>query len=131
MIFSRYSAYAHGLLRIVAGLLFLFHGTVKILGFPPGARPGQVEPLSLMGVGGAIELVAGTLIMLGLFTRPAAFLASGQMAVAYWMFHAPQNLYPVMNQGDAAILYCFIFLFFAAAGPGAWSLDGMRAGKRS
>ncbi len=125
-----YSAYAHGLLRIVSGLLFLFHGTVKIIGFPPGAQPGQVPPLSLMGVGGAIELVAGTLIMLGLFTRSAAFLASGQMAVAYWMFHAPQSLYPVINQGDAAILYCFIFLFFAAAGPGAWSLDGMRAGRR-
>lgn len=125
-----YSAYAHGLLRIVSGLLFLFHGLVKIIGFPPGAQPGQVPPLSLMGVGGAIELVAGTLIMLGLFTRSAAFLASGQMAVAYWMFHAPQNLYPVINQGDAAILYCFIFLFFAAAGPGAWSLDRMRARRR-
>jgi putative oxidoreductase len=121
-----YGAIAHGLLRIVAGLLFLFHGTVKILGFPPGAQPGQVEPLSLMGVGGAIELVTGTLIMLGLFTRPAAFIASGQMAVAYWMFHAPRDLYPVINQGDAAILYCFVFLFFAAAGPGAFSVDGAR-----
>ena len=122
-----YSSYAHGLLRIVSGLLFLFHGLVKIIGFPPGAQPGQVPPLSLMGVGGAIELVAGTLIMIGLFTRSAALIASGEMAVAYWMFHAPQGLYPVMNMGDAAILYCFIFLFFAAAGPGAWSIDGMRA----
>ena len=122
-----YSSYAHGLLRIVSGLLFLFHGLVKIIGFPPGAQPGQVPPLSLMGVGGAIELVAGTLIMIGLFTRSAAVIASGEMAVAYWMFHAPQGLYPVMNMGDAALLYCFIFLFFAAAGPGAWSLDGMRA----
>ena len=125
-----YASIAHGLLRIVAGLLFLFHGTVKILGFPPGAQPGQQPPLSLMGIGGAIELVAGTLIMIGLFSRTVAFIASGQMAIAYWMFHAPQNLYPVMNQGDAAILYCFIFLFIAAAGPGAWSLDGLRAGKR-
>src|SRR5262245_11461704 len=108
-----YAGIAHGLLRIVAGLLFLFHGTVKIFGFPPGVPPGQAEPLSLMGVGGAIELVAGALIMLGLFTRPAAFIASGQMAVAYWMFHAPQGLYPVANQGDGAILYCFIFLFIA------------------
>ena len=125
-----YSSYAHGLLRIVSGLLFLFHGLVKIIGFPPGAQPGQVPPFSLMGAAGAIEVVAGTLILFGLFTRSAAFLASGQMAVAYWMAHAPQSLYPVMNQGDAAILYCFIFLFFAAAGPGAWSLDGMRAARR-
>jgi putative oxidoreductase len=127
---TSYSSIAHGLLRIVAGLLFLFHGTVKIFGFPPAAQPGQVQPLSLMGVGGAIELVAGTLIMIGLFSRTAAFIASGQMAVAYWMFHAPQNLYPVANQGDAAILYCFIFLFIAAAGPGAWSVDGLRSGRR-
>ena len=123
---NNYAPYAHGALRIVSGLLFLFHGLVKIVGFPAGAQPGQVPPLSLMGVGGAIELVAGTLIMIGLFSRTAAFIASGQMAVAYWMFHAPQGLYPVANGGDAAILYCFIFLFFAAAGPGAWSLDGMR-----
>ena len=125
-----YASMAHGLLRIVSGLLFLFHGTVKIFGFPPGAQPGQVPPLTLMGVGGAIELVAGTLIMIGLFTRPAAFLAAGEMAVAYWMFHAPQNLYPVINQGDPAILYCFIFLFIAAAGPGAWSVDGLRRRSR-
>ena len=103
---------------------------MKIIGFPPGAQPGQVPPFSLMGAAGAIEVVAGTLILFGLFTRCAAFLASGQMAVAYWMAHATQGLYPVMNGGDAAILYCFIFLFFAAAGPGAWSLDGMRAARR-
>lgn len=121
-----YANMAQGLLRIVAGLLFLFHGTVKLFGFPAGAQPGKVELASLMGVGGVIELVAGTLIMIGLFSRPAAFIASGQMAVAYWMFHAPQNLYPVANQGDGAILYCFIFLFIAAAGPGAWSIDGAR-----
>jgi len=126
---TSYAPIAHGLLRIVAGLLFLFHGTVKIFGFPPGAQPGQVEPFTQMGVGGAIELVAGTLIMIGLFSRTAAFIASGEMAIAYWQFHAPQNLYPVVNQGDAAILYCFIFLFIAAAGPGAWSVDGLRAGR--
>ena len=124
-----YAGIAHGLLRIVAGLLFLFHGTVKIFGFPPGAQPGVQEPFSLTGVGGAIELVAGTLIMIGLFSRTAAFIASGEMAVAYWMFHAPQGLYPVANMGDGAILYCFIFLFIAAAGPGAWSVDGLRSGR--
>ena len=121
-----YASMAHGLLRIVSGLLFLFHGLVKIFGFPPGAQPGQVQPLTLMGFGGAIELVAGSLIMIGLFTRTAAFIAAGEMAVAYWMFHAPRNLYPVINQGDAAILYCFIFLFIAAAGAGAWSIDSVR-----
>ena len=121
-----YAPIAHGLLRIVSGLLFLFHGLVKIFGFPPGAQPGQVPPLSLMGVAGAIELVCGTLIMIGLFSRTAAFIAAGEMAVAYWMFHAPQGLYPVANNGDGAILYCFIFLFIAASGPGAWSVDGMR-----
>jgi len=123
---TRYASIAHGLLRIVAGLLFLFHGLVKIVGFPAGAQPGQVPPMSLMGAAGAIELVCGTLIMIGLFSRTAAFIASGEMAVAYWLFHAPQGLYPVANMGDGAILYCFIFLFIAAAGPGAWSIDGAR-----
>lgn len=124
--FSRYAPQLLGLLRIVAGILFLAHGLVKLVGFPPGAQPGQQELLTLFGIGGVIELVAGALIALGLFTRPAAFVASGQMAVAYWMFHAPQSLYPVVNGGDAAILYCFLFLYFAAAGPGAFSVDGSR-----
>ncbi|MGQ0590590.1 MAG: DoxX family protein [Sphingosinicella sp.] len=125
---SRYAPQLLGLLRIVAGLLFLSHGLVKILGFP-AVPPGQQELLTLMGIGGVIELVAGTLILLGLFTRPAAFIASGEMAVAYWMFHAPQGPYPVGNGGDAAILYCFLFLYLVAAGPGAFSLDGSRRGR--
>ena len=124
--FSRYQPQLLGLLRIVAGLLFLAHGLVKLFGFPPGAMPGAQEPLSLLGIAGIIELVAGALIALGLFTRPAAFIAAGEMAVAYWMMHAPRSFYPVENQGDAAILYCFLFLYLAAAGPGAFSLDGMR-----
>jgi putative oxidoreductase len=123
---SRYQSYLLGLLRIVSGVLFLAHGLVKLFGFPPGAQPGTQPLASLLGVGGVIELVAGTLIALGLFTRPAAFIAAGEMAVAYWMFHAPQSFYPVVNQGDAAILYCFLFLYLAAAGPGAFSLDGAR-----
>ena len=113
-------------LRVVAGLLFLSHGLVKLIGFPEGAQPG-VQPLfSLFGIGAVIELVAGGLIVLGLFTRPAAFIAAGQMAVAYWMFHAPSGFHPVVNMGEAAILYCFIFLYIFAAGPGAFSLDGLR-----
>ena len=110
-------------LRIVAGVLFLSHGLVKLFGFPPGAAPGQQELLSLMGIGAVIEVAAGTLITLGLFTRVAAFIASGEMAVAYWMFHAPQSLYPAANGGDAAILFCFIFLYIVAAGAGAFSLE--------
>lgn len=109
-------------LRIVAGVLFLAHGVVKLFGFPEGAQPGQVELMSLFGVGAVIELVTGVLLVLGVFVRPAAFLASGQMAVAYWMFHAPSSPYPVVNGGDAAILFCFIFLYLAAAGGGAWQL---------
>lgn len=120
---SRYAPHLLGILRIVAGLLFLAHGLVKLFGFPPGAQPGQQELMTLLGAAGIIELVAGTLILVGLFTRPAAFIAAGEMAVAYWYIHAPQSLYPVANMGDAAILYCFLFLYISAAGPGAFSLD--------
>lgn len=123
---SRYQPQLLGLLRIVAALLFIAHGVVKLFGFPPGAMPGVQDPTSLFGIAGIIELVAGALILVGLFTRPAAFIASGEMAVAYWHTHAPMSLYPVANGGDAAILYCFIFLYIAAAGPGAFSVDGAR-----
>jgi putative oxidoreductase len=120
---SGWSPRALAALRIVAGLLFLAHGVVKLFGFPEGAQPGEVEIASLMGVGAIIELVTGVLLVLGLFTRPAAFIASGQMAVAYWMFHFPSSPYPAANGGDAAILFCFVFLYIFTAGPGAWSLD--------
>ncbi|QTC92037.1 DoxX family protein [Brevundimonas goettingensis] len=113
-------------LRIVAGLLFLAHGVVKLFGFPEGAQPGQVELASLFGVGAVLELVGGALLILGLFTRPVAFVLAGEMAVAYWMFHFPSSPYPAVNGGDAAILFCFIFLYLACAGAGAWSLDGRR-----
>ena len=119
-----------GLLRIVAGLLFLAHGVVKLFGFPPGAMPGPQDPLTLLGIAGIIELITGTLITLGLFTRPAAFIAAGEMAVAYWMMHAPRSFYPVANEGDAAILFCFVFLYISAAGPGPWSVDAMSRGRR-
>ncbi len=121
--FSRWSPQLLGLLRIVAGLLFLAHGVVKLFGFPPGAEPGVQPMASLFGIGAVIELVTGALIALGLFTRPAAFVASGQMAVAYWMFHAPSSPYPVINGGEPAILFCFVFLYFVASGPGAFSAD--------
>jgi putative oxidoreductase len=124
-----WSSRALAALRIVSGLLFLAHGVVKVFGFPAGAEPGQQELLSLFGIGGLIELVTGLLLILGLFTRPAALVASGQMAVAYWMFHFPSSPYPAVNGGDAAILFCFVFLYIFTAGPGAWSIDD-RSAKR-
>jgi putative oxidoreductase len=120
---ARFQPVLLAMLRIVAGVLFLSHGLVKLFGFPSGAAPGQQELFSVMGAGAVIELVTGTLITLGLFTRTAAFIASGEMAVAYWVFHAPHNMYPAANGGDAAILFCFIFLYIAAAGPGALNLE--------
>ncbi|MGG5809782.1 DoxX family protein [Falsiroseomonas sp. CW058] len=113
-------------LRIVAALIFLLHGSQKLLGFPPLA-PNAVPPafLSLSWVAGALELVLGGLMLVGLFTRPAAFVASGEMAFAYFIGHAPRNIFPTLNGGDAAILYCFVFLYIAAAGAGPWSVDAM------
>ncbi len=115
------------LLRIMSGLLFLAHGTQKLLSFPGGERAGSGLAFDNPGAfAGVIELICGLLITLGLFTRPAAFLASGTMAAAYFIAHAPQNFFPVNNGGDAAILYCFVFLYLAIAGPGAWSIDASR-----
>lgn len=126
VITNRNAHYALGMLRIVAALLFLLHGSSKLFGFPPFPM-GELPALgSLPWIGGVIELVGGLLVLIGFLTRPAAFIMSGEMAVAYWMFHAPQSTFPSNNGGDAAILYCFIFLYIAAAGPGAWSLEASR-----
>ena len=116
------------ILRIVAALIFMEHGTQKLLGFPLSERAAP-ELLSLGGIAGVLELVGGALLVLGLFTRPVAFILSGEMAVAYWYSHAPQSFFPVNNGGDAAILYCFIFLYLFAAGGGPWSLDNWLRGK--
>lgn len=110
------------LLRIVAAFMFMSHGMQKILGFP-GPRPAVAELLSLTGVAGMLELCGGILLLLGLFTRPVAFLLSGEMAVAYFMAHAPQGFWPLLNRGELSALYSFVFLYFAAAGGGALSLD--------
>lgn len=124
---DRYAPIGLALLRIMSGLLFLAHGTQKLLSFPGGERAGSGLAFDNPGAfAGVIELVCGLLITLGLFTRPAAFLASGTMAAAYFIAHAPQNFFPVNNGGDAAILYCFVFLYLAIAGPGAWSIDAGR-----
>jgi putative oxidoreductase len=115
-----------GLLRIILGFLFLQHGTAKLFGAPHVAMFDGLQLFSLMGAAGVIELVGGTLLLLGLFTRPVAFILSGQMAVAYFMMHAPAAFLPILNGGEMAVMYCFTFLYFAAAGGGAYSLDGLR-----
>lgn len=123
--FSLYAPQALAVLRIVTALLFIEHGTQKLFGFPPSDMAGGGGGLML--VAGILETFGGLLILIGLFTRPVAFVLSGMMAVAYWMAHAPQGFFPVNNQGDAAILYCFIFLYLVFAGAGAWSIDRARA----
>ena len=116
------------IVRIAAGLLFLEHGSAKLLGFPPGtAAPAM---FGLIWFAGVIELVGGALVAIGLLTRLAAFIMSGEMAFAYFMSHAPVNFFPIVNRGDAAALYCFIFLYLAVAGGGAWSLDTLISGDR-
>jgi len=111
------------LLRIVTALLFMEHGAQKLLGYPPSGHPGR-GLFTLLWFAGVLELFGGFLVLIGWFTRPVAFLLSGEMAVAYWMVHAPKSIFPALNGGDAAILFCFIFLYLAAAGPGAFSVDG-------
>ena len=112
-------------LRIVTALLFLQHGLAKLVHFPHVAMFDEMELFSLGGLAGAIELVGGILLLVGLFVRPAAFIMSGEMAVAYFLVHASQNFFPILNQGELAVLYCFVFLYLFAAGGGAWSLDAV------
>jgi len=118
---SKYSPQIRGVLRIIVGLLFLEHGLIKLVGFPAPMGAGPLPPL--MMAAGIIELAAGALIALGFFSRIAAFIASGEMAVAYFMAHFPRGIYPSQNGGDAAILFCFLFLYIAAAGPGAFAIN--------
>jgi len=121
---SRWQPQLLALLRIVTGLLFLEHGTSKFFAFPV---PFPMQPLPpMLMAAGVIELVAGALITIGLFTRLAAFIASGEMAVGYFMMHAPQGFWPLVNKGESAILFCFVFLYLAAAGADAWSIDEAR-----
>ena len=119
-----YTDQTYALMRIMSGFLFLWHGSMKILGVPPM----EMSPPAYVQYGaGSIELIGGALIMIGLFTAPAAFLASGLMAAAYWMAHGTNDLLPILNRGELAALYCFVFLYISSKGSGIWSVDSMRS----
>lgn len=120
---GRYSAYIYALLRMVAGFMFVLHGWPKLFG---GFGQQPVDPLTQFGLAGLIELIGGTLIAIGLFTSPAAFIASGEMAVVYFQVAAPKGFWPLTNGGELPALYCFVFLYFAAMGSGKWSVDSLR-----
>jgi putative oxidoreductase len=126
-----WAPYLLSVLRIIAAFVFIQFGSGKVLAIPAAIMPGGgTAPLtSLAGIAGSLELVGGALLLLGLFTRPVAFLLAGEMAVAYFMGHFPQGFWPVLNQGTPAILFCFIWLYISSAGPGPWSLDALRRGK--
>ena len=127
---DRWSPHVLAALRIMTALLMIQHATMKFFAFPgPMPMPGPLPPIIVAA--GVIELVTGTLIVLGLFTRPAAFLASGTMAAAYFLGHATQGFWPALNQGEAAIMFCFVFLYLVFAGPGSWSLDSLLRARRN
>lgn len=118
-------SFTHGLLRIMSAFLFMPHGAQKLFGFLANPERPQPELFSQLGLAGVLEFFGGLLLLVGLFTRPVAFLLSGMMAVGYFQFHAVKGFWPLQNKGELAVLYCFVFLFFAAAGGGAWSIDAL------
>ncbi|RXT15814.1 DoxX family protein [Rhizobium leguminosarum] len=121
---SAYQPYGLAALRIITALLFIEHGTMKLFAFPAAQMAGPLPPLMLFAA--LLELIGGILILVGLLTRPVAFLLAGQMAVAYFMAHAPNSFFPAVNQGDAAILFCFVFLYLFFSGPGAFAVDNRK-----
>jgi putative oxidoreductase len=127
---ARWAPYLQSVLRIVVAFLFVAHGTQKFMGFPSAEASVGVPLMSLRGVASMIEMVGGTLLLFGLFTRPIAFVLAGEMAVAYFMVHAPRGFWPLVNRGEPAVFFCFTWLYFAAAGGGPWSLDALRARSR-
>lgn len=118
------------LLRIVTAICFILHGTQKLFGFPPSDHPMQIQLMSQFGLAGILETFGGLAILLGIFTRPVAFLLAGEMAVAYFQVHFPKSIYPVQNGGESPVLFCFIFLYLCVAGGGTWSIDHMIASNR-
>ena len=123
---GRYAPHLLGILRIVTALTFISHGTQKLLGFPAPPSWGMPAALTLPWIAGVLEIVGGALVLVGFLTRPAAFVLSGLMAFAYWMSHGPKSIYPLLNGGEAAMLFCFIFLYIAAAGPGAFGIQSRK-----
>lgn len=135
-IVSRWQSFAphfQAALRVAAAFMFMQAGSMKLLGFPGSVPEGtpEITLLSQLGIGALLELAGGALMLAGLYTRPVAFLLSGEMAVAYFQFHFPHDFWPVVNNGTPAVLYCFVWLWFSAAGAGAWSLDAWRARRRA
>ena len=126
MFLSKYETQIYAIMRIMVGFLFLWHGSQKLFSFPPS---GGAMPIHILIIGGSVEFFGGVLVMVGLFTRYAAFIASGEMAYAYWTSHSPGALLPLLNHGELAILYCFVFLFISAKGAGILSIDSL-IGKR-
>lgn len=126
---TRLAPHVLSLLRIMAALLLLQHGTTKVLGFPATQMSG-ISLTALPGIAGIIELVGGALLLIGLFSRPVAFILSGMTAVAYFLVHAPQSFFPILNGGELAALYSFVFFYLTFAGPGPWSVDALRGGER-
>jgi putative oxidoreductase len=131
MDFDKWAPTMLSIMRIVAGLIFLEHGTQKLFGFPAPPQGGLPPAMSLLWYAAIIEIICSPFLVVGLFTRLAAFLLSGEMAIAYWYAHFPRNIYPLLNGGDAAILYCFVFLYIAVAGGGAIALDNLFGGKKN
>lgn len=129
-VLNRLAPHILSLLRVASALLLLQHGATKILGFPATQMTG-VSLVTPPGIAGIIELVGGVLLLIGLFTRPTAFIVSGTMAVAYFLVHAPQDFYPIVNQGELAALYCFVFFYLVFAGPGPWSVDALRGADKA
>ncbi len=129
---SAWSPRVLSVLRIASALLFMQHGTMKLLDYPPSGQFADLQLVSIVGLAGILELFGGALLLIGLFTRPVAFILSGMMAVAYFMAHSPRGFFPILNDGELAALYCFVFLYLAFAGGGAWSVDALwrRSGRR-
>jgi putative oxidoreductase len=130
---ERWTSLLLSILRIVAALVFMQHGSQKLFHLPPSGAPGPVAPLVLMsqtGLAGFLEFFGGMMLLLGLFTRPVAFILSGEMAVAYFQVHAPRGFLPIVNRGELPVILCFLFLYFAFAGGGSWSVDAVLRGRR-
>jgi putative oxidoreductase len=123
---SRWAPQILSILRIIAAALLFAHGSAKVFGYPPVDMFADLKIASLYGIAGIIEIITSILLFIGLFSRLAAFIVSGEMAIAYFYTHAPENFHPILNGGESAILFCFIFLYIAAAGPGPWSVDASR-----